>query len=176
MLDSILEVFRCYQTFFTGLLGFSGVIITMIVNARTQRNLEEQRIAHDRRTIKAALKAELEANRNTYQGRISQFSEGGSEHDALLPSRVVDDVYRTHLDKLGLLTEEEIEKVINAYLLIVELPYRLRILVGTNNVQGYQGEFIRLPADKVRVAKELHESFLPGIVAAIESIDNQVER
>ena len=47
MLNTILNIFETYQTFFTGLLGFTGVIITMVVNARNQRKLQEHRIEHE---------------------------------------------------------------------------------------------------------------------------------
>ena len=110
MLNSILQIFETYQTFVTGLLGFSGVIIAMVVNARTQRKLQLQRIEHDKRSLRVALKSELQVNSKSFEQRINDFNEPGNEGDALIPNKTTDGVYRTLLDQIGLLTEEEVEK------------------------------------------------------------------
>jgi hypothetical protein len=174
MICSILEIFRVYQTFFTGVLGFTGVIITMIVNARHQTRLQYRQMEHDVRSLRVALKSELVANKKTYEGRVQTFNEPSELSHALIPSNIVDYIYKTHLDKVGLLSEEEVEKTLRAYLLIAELPYRLRILVGTDNVGGFNDEFIRLDKSRQPAAKRMHEAFLPPIQEAIDSIDQHL--
>ena len=175
MLNCILNIFETYQTFFTGMLGFAGVIITMIVSAKTQRKLQKDRIEHEKRALRVALKSELIATRNSYELRIDQLNEPGHENDdVLIQNKIVDGIYRTLLDKIGLLTEEEVEKILNAYLLMAELPYGIRILTGTDNIGGYENEFIRVKKHLQSTVEKMHKSYLPKINDAIESIDKQL--
>ena len=171
MISNILCTFEMYQTFFTGLLGFAGVIITMVVNAKHQAKFHAQNIEHEIDSLRVALKSELIANKITYENRIEQFSEPSEFKNALIPNHTVDHIYKTVLDKIGLLTEEEVEKILSAYLLMSDLPYRLRILVGTDNVGGFNDEFIRLNENQLNIASDLHKSFLIKIVSAIDSIN-----
>jgi hypothetical protein len=82
----------------------------------------------------------------------------------------MNEVYQSLLDNIGLLSDKEIEKVINAYLLIAEVPYRLKLLCGTDNLSG-TGEFIRLREEHMETARKMHESILPKIIEAIDAID-----
>lgn len=174
MITSILCIFETFQTFITGLLSFTGVIITMVVNAENQRELQIRQIKHDVRSLRVALKSELLANKKSYEGRIQQFNEPSDYADALIPNNTVDGVYQTLLNKIGLLSEEEVENVHNAYLLMGDLPYRLRILAGTDNIGGHNDEFIRLKRDQLTIAADMHKNFLPNIVEAIDSINHQL--
>ena len=163
--------FETYQTFITGLVGFAGVIITMIVNARNQRKLHTRQTEHEARSLRVALKSELLANKRTYENRIQDFNAPQDHSHALIQNKAVDEVYKTLLNNIGLLSEEEIEKIFKAYLLIEELPYRLRILVGTDSIGGHNDEFLRLKEEYFSVAAEIHKSFLKDIEKAIDSIN-----
>jgi hypothetical protein len=115
---------------------------------------------------------ELKANVQMYETRIGDLSQAGGAHHALIPSKVTNSIYQSSLPKVGLLSAHEIESVLRAYLLLEETPYRLRLLVGTNNVGGYNDEFIRIDANRQHDVRRIHEALLPRIreaVAALES-------
>lgn len=176
MTDAILCVLRSYQSLIVGLLGFTGVIITMLANARMQRSQHERVCLHEANSVRVAAKTELEANKKAYELRIEQLNEQPKDHtEALVPSRVLDNIYKEMLSKFGLLSEEELKNIINAYALITELPYKLRILVGTDNIGGYNNEFIRVGDGKHIIASKMHENILPAINEAISSIENHLK-
>lgn len=175
MISSMLCIFETYQTFFTGLLGFTGVIVTMVVNAKHQTKLQSRQMEHEVSSLRVALKSELIANKNFYENRIQQLNESSEfSHDALLPNNTVDHVYKTLLDKLGLLSEDEVENILKAYLLIADLPYRIRILVGTDGIGGFNDEFIRLNKNQQPIVSDMHKRFLPEIIKAIDSIEQHL--
>jgi len=174
-MESFLCIFEKYQTFFTGLLGFTGVVITMVVNARLQRSAQSRKLAHEARTLRVALRAELDANRKAFEGRIQQLDERSDFSHALVPNQPINQIYTSHLDKLGLLSDDEIEKVIKAYLLVSDLFFRMRILVGTDNVIGINNEIIRLDQERRSIASGMHKSFLPDIKKAIKAIDEKID-
>jgi len=162
---------QTYQILITGLLGFTGVIVTMLANAKLQRNQYERKIKHETSSIRAAIRSELDANKKMLETRIRQLNEPTEYSDALIPRKIYDDIYKELLSKLGLLTDQEIEKVIHAYALITELPYDLTILAGTNNVGGINNDYIRI-SNNVHgdIVKKMHEKNLPAINDAINEI------
>lgn len=165
---------QTYQTIIVGLIGFTGVIITMIANAKIQRNQIDRKIEHEKNSLRVALKSELVINKQIYELRIEQLINVSQGRNSLIPNKIFDGVYQKLLSQIGLLTEEEVKKVIQAQLLMAELPYKLRILVGTGNVQGVDNEFIRLNEEQAAYAAKMHKEFLVVIIQAIESIDEHL--
>ena len=165
-------MFQSYQILITGLIGFTGVIITMLANAKLQRNQYERKIMHETSSLRAAIRSELNANKQMLELRIEQLNEPTEYSDALIPRKIYDDIYKELISKLGLLTDKEIEKVIHAYALIAELPYDLTILVGTYNVGGINNDYIRISRDKHGdIVIKMHEKNLPIINNAINEIE-----
>ena len=171
MIKWIICMLQSYQILITGLIGFTGVIVTMLANAWFQRTQYERKIKHETNSLRAAIKSELNANKQALELRIKQLNEPTEYSDALIPSKSIDDIYKELINKIGLLTDEEIEMVIQAYALMAELPYSLRILVGTNNVGGFNNEFIRVSKDKQDIVLKMHEKNLPVINQAISAIE-----
>ena len=168
----ILELLERFQTSLVGVLGFTGVILTMIVNAKTQRNLQSTRRSSEVRSLRTALLVELKENVRMYETRVSDLSKADGSHHALLPSKVTNNIYQTSLPDIGLLSAREVESVLRAYLLLDEMPYRLRLLVGTNNVGGHNDEFIRIDANRQKTAKQIHEALLPTLREAVAVLES----
>jgi hypothetical protein len=154
-----------------GLLGFAGVIVTMIVNAKTQRDLQSAQRQHETQSLRTALLVELRTNVQMYETRISDLSQADGSNHALLPSKVPNNIYQSSLPKVGLLSTHEVESVLRAYLLLDEMPYRLRLLVGTDNEGGYNDEFIRIDANRQHDARRIHEALLPRIREAVAALE-----
>jgi hypothetical protein len=62
-----------YQTPTVGALGFAGVILALLTNARLNRKQHTRQVEHERTTLKAALSAELSIIRDSYDDRIKMF-------------------------------------------------------------------------------------------------------
>ena len=167
----ILELLERFQTSLVGVLGFTGVIVTMIANAEIQRNLQSAQRQHEVRSLRTALLVELKENVRMYEDRISTLSKADETHHALMPSRVTNSIFQSSLSDVGLLSADEVESVLRAYLLLEEMPYRLRLLVGTNNVGGYNDEFIRIDADRQHNAKKILEALLPRLREAVAALE-----
>lgn len=174
MIEEILCMFETYQTFFTGLLGFLGVIITLLLNGKLQRDIRKREVDHQANSIRTAIRAELLMNKSAYDLRLEQFADGSENKHALLPNKIFDEVFHKLLDQLGILEEAEVEKVLHAYHLMSELPYKLRIIAGADSVGGYQDEWIRLNKEVIPVAQEMHEKFLPVIEDTIDVIGRNI--
>lgn len=166
---------QAYQTLIVGLLGFTGVIVTMLWNANLQRKQYERKILHEANSLRVALKSELNAIRLSFEERIKQFEEPVEFEDALIQNGSNDKIYNKLLNNIGLLTEQEIEKVTEAYALVAEIPYRIRIIVGTERIGGFNDEFIRIQKDHHETVTKMHKMAIPIISQAVDVIDGHLK-
>lgn len=174
-METLLWILKTYQILITGLFGFAGVVCTMLANAHMQRAQHKRTVQHEKQALRSALKAELNAIKEAYEHRIEQFKEPSGDNHALMQNTVQDNVYNTLLEKIGILEPDEIRRVVEAYQIIREIPYRIRILVGTDTIGGFQNEYIRLRPEHIVTVQKIHEALLPTITAAMESIDQHGE-
>ena len=128
MFNCLIDIFDKFQTFFVGLLGFAGLIYTIRMNAKLERKQYERNLMHERTALRTALIAELKSISKTFDDRINTFRDNKNLQSAFIPEYVSNKVYYQLLDRIGLLTAEEIESVMDAYLLVTELPVRLRLI------------------------------------------------
>jgi hypothetical protein len=171
LMENLLCYLKTYQILVSVIAGFTGIALTMLANAYLQRAQHKRAFQHEKQTLRSALRAELNANKQAYEHRVEQFNQPSGDNHALMQNRIQDNVYKTLLAKIGILESGEITAIIEAYQLIFEIPYRIRILAGLDAVGGFDNEYIRLKPEHIDIVKKIHESLLPTIAAAIESID-----
>lgn len=164
----ILQVLETYQIFFAGILGFSSVIVTMLANAKMQRDQQDREVEHSADSLRAAVRSELFINKQVLELRINQLSAADARDDASVPNTVANEVYRQLLGRIGLLSQVEIASIIEAYLLLQELPYRLKLLVGTDRCTA---DFTRLNVAHRHAVTQIYSNSLKVIEKAIESIE-----
>jgi hypothetical protein len=111
-IESGLSWVKDFQILVAGVFGFIGVMATLFFKARIERDqwIDEQR--HERETLRSALIVELKINKKAF----SQETKG--ENGAFVPTSILDDVYRSFVPRLGILTDKEVAKVMYAYLTI----------------------------------------------------------
>lgn len=176
MFDCFLEIFERFQTFLVGLLGFAGVIYTIRMNARLVRQQDERKIMHERTALRTALIAELGAHQKTYLDRINTLRGDNNDQSALIPEYVSNQVYYQLIDRIGLLTAEEIESVMDAYLLVTELPVRLRLIAKDTSKLSEHSGYIHIDKEYAEVAAQIHDSFLIKINTALDTIQRKLEK
>src|ERR1700737_2761468 len=131
-----------YQTLIVGALGFTGVILTLITNARLIRRQHTRQVDHERTALKAALSTELSIIRDTFVDRIKMIAEAPETQGMLVPLDTMTAVYREVIAKLGLLSRGQVNLVMRAYILVRQMPDRLRFFQApegdhTANEIGY---------------------------------------
>ena len=167
MLDNLLQFFKCYQAFIVGVLGFSGVIFTIFMNSKISRDQHSRQIKHEQETVRTAIYSELEVIRKIFQDRCKMDEETGGIESAFFPEEISNLVYVNFINKIGLLSNKEIESVIEAYALISDLPLRLKLLsVGHDSSFDRPGH-IFISSEYSKTAIEMHKSFLPKIESAL---------
>jgi len=104
---------RQYQALVVGGVGFGGVILTLITNARLSRLQHLRQIQHEAPVLRAALKAELDLIRNAFQDRIDSISDAecGPGQTMLIPLNSMSDVYTSMIGRIGLLSPAETRAV-----------------------------------------------------------------
>lgn len=170
MLEALIDNLEKFQTIVVGLLGFAGVITTISMNGRLARRQHERQQAHERETLRTALCAELEVICQMLINRRQSLSEHKPGQSALIPAYVPDHVYRQLLGRIGLLSSTEVGSVIRAYLLVGEMPQRLRLLEETTAAATDSPDYIRVSAEHAQHAATLHDNFLKSANLALENV------
>jgi hypothetical protein len=139
--------------------------------ARRQREIE---IAHDRSALRVALQTELKILKDIYEGRIETLAKAEIDQssDVLIPADTMTDIYEELIDRLGLLTPDEIEKVMRAYLLIQQLPGRIRLLLWQSHDQIESAEYMRVGRKHFVAVKAIHKNYLTQIELAIMALSD----
>jgi hypothetical protein len=111
-----------YQTLIVGALGFIGVIITLLTNAALNRRQHTRQIEHERTALKAALSAELSIIRDSFEDRIKMLREAPERQGVLVPLDTMTGVYTKIIEKIGLLSRDQVTRVLKAYCSCMRCP------------------------------------------------------
>src|SRR5262245_21649983 len=117
----MVKIIVTYQTLIVGCLGFAGVIVTMLWNARLQRQQEERRERRDANALRTALIEELKQQREALRVTAESLADDAlkqhpeDEWHSTVPLERFDAVFRGSLERLGLLERPEVSAVFEAY-------------------------------------------------------------
>jgi hypothetical protein len=160
---------RQFQTLIVGAFGFIGVMATLAFNAWLARRQHDRTVSHERTSVRVALRAELEAIAESYRDRITMLGEPEQRHSgATLTLDTMTAVYRSAISRLGLLSAAEIRLVLKAYLLVEQLPDRIKLLADSTFVTdpGY----VYIPVLNFATAAQMHRNYLGDIELAIAAL------
>ena len=176
MCDSFLICFDKYQTFIVGILGFGGVIFTIYMNARLSRVQHDRQIEHDKKALRTAICSELTLIKNIFCHRCEQADKDDEPSSVFYPVHISTEVYAQFINKIGLLSQYEIETVMEAYALVNDLPIRLQLLTTDHDSSFDRPGYIFIDAKYAEAAIGVHKSFLPKIEKAIKTLINNRDK
>jgi hypothetical protein len=164
---NVYAVVREFQTLIVGALGFMGVIFTLWFNAYQVRQQREGERSHERETLRAALIEELKIIQGSISRNIADW-DGNTETSAYVPIHTMDDAYRAFTNRIGLLSSEEVRRVMNAYLTMRTFHSKL-FLIGTPADKDALN--VLVPAKNVSWLNEMYKNLLLPIAEAISSLE-----
>ena len=161
------QIAKDFQTLIVGVLGFAGVIITLFINAKASRKQHERAICHEQKALRKALIGELSLIRESFAGTAEVGKEEEFPSSAFFSVDQNNLVYRSLIQKIGILSPEEVSAIVKAHTLINELPSRLHILASEKSASFNKPGHVFIEAEYVRPAQKIYASFLPEIDEAI---------
>jgi hypothetical protein len=189
------------DTLIVGFVGFLGVMVTLWWNARQQRQLEERRECREAMGLRKALIEELKQQRAALRETADSLAAQATSIRAgafrvrearaadsavsirqgtVIPVERYDGVFRVSLDKVGLLERPEVRAVLEAYLPLPRLTWRLRMLELAERTQE-EGPFeiaedhVSLSPRNYATAGKMHDQLVPAIDAAIAELERNKE-
>jgi hypothetical protein len=117
------------------------VIITLIVNARLDRRRQLEVRTHEREVIRRSLLAELTILRDNVQADVTQLApiiEKSGGVSFFMNEMLLTKMYDRVLEKMGLLSAEEAQKVIIAYSNAKLLPMQVLQLKADSKIKESQ--------------------------------------
>ena len=162
-----LDFFERFQTTIVGVLGFAGVIIALITNAWLVRRGRLETLIQERTALRTALVEELRILKLSLEDGIQKLEEEGEYGGVIVPTDPMSDVYNAFVPKIGMLTSQEVKKVMWAYLSVQEFRKNLVLLPGTTIRDQHR---VDVPQDSCAALIEMQKNLLPKLDDAIKSL------
>ena len=159
-----------HQTLLVGIIGFIGVISTLLINAGQARKQRREERRHECQTLRAALIEELKINRHSLKENMDSLKQQPPEKGggAFMPTDPMDDAYRSFVPKIGLLSQAEVSKVMSAYLALRTYNAKL-FLVGVP--VHTSPRHVQVPAKNFPLLAGIQEGLIGPIDQAIEVLE-----
>ena len=168
--SSLLQFARDFQSLIVGVIGFGGVILTLNRNAANVRSQQKSQNAHDADVLRRALSAELAGVRNTLQFNIEAIDKVKDAAEGIfVPERPMVHIYTELLAKIGLLSQNEIGVVMEAYALIAQLNERTALFASHPQPATPNGFFF-VPNEALQHVRKLQSGYLDKIDRAITAM------
>jgi hypothetical protein len=182
MLNCIADFVRTYQTLIAGIVGFSGVIITLLVNAHLVRAQETRKEQRDTDALRKALVEELKVQKDALKRTEESVAEllsqpSGPGSAGLLPIYRFSNVFDISLVKLGSLEGSEVAAVLQAYLPLRALTPKLRLMEDLYGTSGSPSndDWVSLRRPQYEMIGGMHTSYIPAIEAAIAELEKNLK-
>jgi len=162
-----LDFIKSYQTLIVGFLGFVGVICTLWFNAWLARRQRREERQHELETLRSALLVELDINRQALQENLKKDFNTQDVGGCLVPTDLMDDAYRAFTDRIGLLTTNEVHKVMLTYLTLRNFNSKLFLIGGSVHTGD---RHVNIPAKNLSLLSEMQKELVSPINKAIEAL------
>jgi len=168
-----------FQTAIVGIIGFLGVMLTIRMNAKAARMLQEQQIESDRRALRCELCAELELVRVCFQAVCEDNTNwtSGDPASICVPNLPPTPIYTNAIGKIGLLSEREVAAVVGAYNAMREVPMRVKFLLILRSESAHPSDsldYVYVDARNVKSVVGIYKNFLPSIDKAIDALREEI--
>ena len=161
-----------HQTLTVGIIGLSGVIATLLYNARQVGIQRRKELFHERQTLRVALAEELKINRKAFRKSIKILTadQKGGGAGYWVPTDQMDDAYRSFIDRIGLLSESEVRQVMNVYLTLRAYTATLPLIIHENKAGETGGRYVPVPFQSALTLIEIQKNLIGPLDAAIDAI------
>lgn len=164
-----LDLLVKFQTSIAALLGFTGVIVTLIVNARNTRGQVEDNRRHEQETLRRALLAELEMHRETIAKNAEQVRKNADgDNDGMYHPFLATPIFDQSMTRLGTLDLDNLKAVLNAFGVV--RGFNRRLIFLTDDPAATLSDTTWVPAAKVKTLLRMLETLLPPVDAGIVAL------
>jgi len=167
-LDQVKE----WQTLVVGVVGFTGVIVTLLVNASIARSVRRNEQAHERAVLRRTLLSEFRIRRDSLESNLGVIREGpklgsGQTH-LFVPTDFGPPIMERALEKVGVLTLGEVETVLLAAGVLREYLRNTNLIAEPK--QADTSKHIAVPMGNSRYLEAMTSSALTEVEKAIAAL------
>ncbi len=164
------QLLKDFQTLIVGVIGFGGVVLTLLANSWMSRRKQTQLIEHETCSLRTALIAELEQIEKSFKAKAIPVKEEEQPSGAFHPKETQLPIYENFVGKFGLLTKEEVSVVIKAYNLVNEAPTRIQLLSVNQHPSFEKPGYSFVGPEHEESASGIYANFVKEISNAIATL------
>ncbi|PHQ96449.1 MAG: hypothetical protein COB40_08205 [Marinosulfonomonas sp.] len=167
MIEYVECFLRNYQTLVVGLLGFIGVISTLIFNAWMSRNEEKRGRRNKAKSIKMALVSELHLIREAINNANKSLKEKSNDTNdsRLIPNTPLDNLFRALMGELTVLEPNTVSAILNAYLSYETYLHSLTLIATPISNPNY-----------ICISESLNAQMISMNEGLIKSLDEELKK
>jgi hypothetical protein len=130
------DAIRDFQSLAVGIVGFTGVILTLFISARQARTALAETIEHQRRALRVAVVEELKQIKASLSEGLDAIHDPHLPAPVLLVPMLATEIYSMVVKDIGLLRTDQAQAVILAYASVHRLDMNLSFHNKTD-ARGY---------------------------------------
>jgi len=176
---SWLDIAVKFQTAIAAAIGFFGVIITLLINAKKTQDFEIFKDKRKKQALVSSLTAELDLIKISEEVnlRAMQKVDPESEGSIMVPRESpVSDIYRSLTHEMGLLPHAVVGKVAMAYAVYRELPRNLEAMAGLKIEESVRAlPYFDMPNSRVPAGVSVQRATIDRVDEALEALSAELE-
>lgn len=154
------------------LIGFAGVIITMLFNAFMARRARQEERRHRQQVIAAALLAELQIIRESFAQNAVDLDNARQEDNAgpaYLPFKNWSVVFEHVVKEVGVLPTDAARAVVETHMSLSTYFLKLVLIAKIENLET-AGDLVLMPLVHLGTVAEMNRRLLPRMDEAITAL------
>ncbi len=176
---SWLDIAVKFQTAIAAAVGFFGVIITLLINAKKTRDFEIFKDERKKQALISSLTAELDLIKISEESNLKTMQEVDPElaGDIMIPRESpASDIYHSLTHETGLLPHAVVGKVAMAYAVYRDLPRNLEVLAGLRLEESVRAlPYFIMPNSRAPAAVRLQRATIDRVNEALEALRGELE-
>ena len=169
---TILLDVKDFQILIAGILGFCGVIVALLHNGKQMRTQRRKERFYERQMLRVALIEELNINRSSLVSNINDLKDNfPSTIEFWVATYEMNDVFKSFVGRIGVLTKCEVSKVLSVYLLL--RTYRASLFLHSRLSERVKidNQHVPVPGNRRRELIKMQQSLVRPLAQAIEALE-----
>jgi hypothetical protein len=165
------DVMKDFQLFAVCVVGFTGVILTLLISARQARTARTETIEHQRRALRVAVVEELKQIKAGLSERLDAIQDPHLAAPVLLAPMLATEIFSMVVKDIGLLRTDQAQAVILAYASV----HRLDMNLSFHNETDARG-YVRVEGSTEQLTSILLTTAIQRVQLALDTFLFDVRR
>ena len=161
-----------FQILIAGILGFLGVVVALLYNAKQLRTQRQNERYYERQMLRVALIEELQINRSSLAANVKDLQKSFPiSTEFWVATYEMNDVFKSFVSKIGVLTRREVSMVLSVYLRLRAYRAALFLHSRLDERVKIDDQHVPIPINRRQGLITMQQSLVGPIDRAIKALE-----